>query len=420
MEALGAVQRAAYPAIRRLLAVLAALAAFAALALLSRVALAGAPPARDECGDAGACGLDDPAAAAPAQPDDASAPLTLLFFWGVGCPHCREAEPLVRAVEDENPRLHVEAIEVRQDPEGRRRFVDTMRRLGAASVGVPTFVIGEHYLVGYAEGDTDVRLRAMIAEALGTSAPARERIAVPFLGEVDPITVSLPAFTVAIGLADSVNPCAIWVLVVLLGILLHVDTTRRMALYAGTFVAMSGVVYFGFMVAWSAFFELVGISRLVTKVLGAALLVMGLVNLKDVLWFKKGVSFVIPERAKPGLFRRMRAIARAATTPAALGGIAVLAFVVNLVELGCTLGFPAIYTRVLALRHVATAPRLAYLVLYNVVYVIPLFVIAVVFIGFKRRIAMTELAGRALKGVSGLLLVVFGLVFVFAPRLLGG
>jgi thiol-disulfide isomerase/thioredoxin len=379
--------------------------------VLSLLSVARAGP---ECGTGSTCGLEV----------DAAAPVTLLFFWGVGCPHCEEAKPFVDQLAKENPRLRVEAVEVRNDPEGRRRFVETMTALQATAVGVPTFVIQNSYVVGYVKGETEAKLRAIVAEALRqaphATAPAREEIAVPWLGEVDPSTVSLPMLTLAIGLADSVNPCAMWVLVVLLGILLHVETTPRMALYAGTFVVMSGVVYFAFMLAWSALFELVGISRVVTRILGAALFAMGVVNVKDVFWFKKGVSLVIPDKAKPGLFRRMRAIARASTTPAALAGIAVLAFVVNLVELGCTLGFPAVYTRILALRGLATVPRLAYLVLYNVVYVIPLLLVVIVFIALKRRLTMTERAARVLKGVSGVLLVTFGVVFLLAPNLLAG
>ncbi|CAN5807790.1 membrane protein [soil metagenome] len=382
------------------------------------------------CGASNACGLDEllDAAALPSGPD-ASAPVTLLFFWGVGCPHCEEARPLVEALAREHPGLRVEAIEVRRDPEGRRRFIETMTRLGATAAGVPTFVIGSAYVVGYAKGETDRQLRALVADALrprsadaGASSslapPPRRLVTVPWLGEVDPSSVSLPALTLGMGLADGVNPCAIWVLVVLLGILLHVETTRRMLLYAGTFVVMSGVVYFVFMVAWATLFELVGLSRVVTMVLGGALLGMGTLNLKDLVWFKKGPSLVIPDKVKPGLFRRMRAIAGAATTPAALAGIAVLAFVVNLVELGCTLGLPAIYTRILSLRGLAPAPRFAYLALYNVAYVVPLLIVVAVFIGLKRRLAMTERVARVLKGVSGGLLVIFGMLFLIAPQLL--
>jgi hypothetical protein len=328
---------------------------------------------------------------------------------------------MVDALAKEQPRLRVEAIEVRKDPEGRRRFIDTMKQLGATAVGVPTFVIGSNYVIGYAKGETDAQVRALVADAGAASSsgpPPPKVVAVPWLGEIDPSTVSLPWLTLGIGLADGLNPCAIWVLVVLLGILLHVDSTRRMLLYAGTFVVMSGVVYFVFMTAWATLFGLVGLSRVVTMILGAALLGMGLINLKDVAWFKKGPSLVIPDRVKPGLFRRMRAISAAATTPAALGGIAVLAFVVNLVELGCTLGLPAIYTRILTLRGLAATPRFAYLALYNVAYVVPLLVVVAVFIGLKRRIVMTEGVARALKGISGLLLVAFGVLFVLAPELM--
>lgn len=407
-----------------------------AVMLLGRGAIAFADMPSSTAIDAGCdasgstCGLDEPPApAAPAVPagpgaaPDAAAAIPLLFFWGVGCPHCEEASPFVDALAREQPRLRVETIEVRRDPEGRRRFVETMQRLGAGAVGVPTFVVGDAYVVGFVKGQTEAEVHAMVERALraAPAAPAARLVSIPWLGKVDPRTVSLPGLTLAIGLADGVNPCAIWVLVVLLGILLHVETTKRMLLYAGTFVVMSGVVYFAFMVAWATLFALAGLSRPVTMILGGVLFAMGLVNLKDVVWFKKGVSLVIPDKVKPGLFRRMRAIASAASTPAALGGIAVLAFVVNLVELGCTLGLPAVYTRILSLRGVPTGTRLAYLALYNVAYVLPLLLVVLAFVVLKRRIVMTEGAARVLKGISGLLLVVFGALFLFAPGvLLGG
>jgi hypothetical protein len=181
---------------------------------------------------------------------------------------------------------------------------------------------------------------------------------------------------------------------------------------------MSGVVYFAFMMAWSLFFELAGLSRAITMGLGVLVLLMGLVNLKELVWFKRGVSLTIPERAKPGLFRRMRSIAAAASLPAAFIGVFVLAFVVNLIELGCTLGLPAIYTRVLSLREMSAGARYGYLALYNLVYVIPLAGIVVVYALTLHRVALGERGAKVLKAVSGTLLVLSGLVFVFRPELL--
>jgi hypothetical protein len=301
-----------------------------------------------------------------------------------------------------------------------------MNGLGASAVGVPTFVVGERYVTGFVKGETEAQVRALVdarlreLEGHRDAAVSEPRVRLPLLGEVDPKSVSLPLLTVVVGLADGVNPCAMWVLVVLLGILMHVRETKRMLLYAGTFVVMSGVVYFVFMVAWSTLFELLGFSRVATTVLGVGLLGMGLVNLKDVVWFKKGVSLVIPESQKPGLFRRMRAIAGSGSTPAALAGIVALAFVVNLVELGCTLGLPAVYTRILSLRGLSRGVRLGYIAFYNVAYVVPLVVVVVGFVALRKRVTMTEKVARVLKGVSGTLLVVFGVLFLAAPELLAG
>ncbi len=211
-----------------------------------------------------------------------------------------------------------------------------------------------------------------------------------------------------------------WVLMVLMGILLHVKQRSRMVLYACTFIFMSGVVYFVFMTAWAALFQLIGFSRIATMILVGALLVMGLINLKELVWFKKGVSLMVPDKAKPCLFRRMRAIAGAASLPAALGGVVALAFVVNLIELGCTIGLPAIYTRILSVRDLSAGARYAYLALYNVAYVVPLLAIALAFTALRRRLTMSEGAAKVLKAVSGVLLTVFGWLFLLVPELLLG
>jgi hypothetical protein len=116
----------------------------------------------------------------------------------------------------------------------------------------------------------------------------------------------------------------------------------------------------------------------------------------------------------------MRKIAGTARVPAALGAILALAFVVNLIELGCTIGLPAIYTRVLSLRGLSASARYGYLALYNVAYVVPLFAVALVFILLHRRFTMNERTAKALKGVSGALLTSFGILFLLAPNLLAG
>lgn len=327
----------------------------------------------------------------------------LLFFFGVGCPHCAEAEPFVDALRREGVR--VESIEIRKDAAGRARFEAEVARLGITAPGIPMFVLGDRYVVGYQQAEVRAMLQGRVEKT----------VSLPLVGAVDPGRMSWLGFTLLIGLVDGINPCAIYVLVALLSILLHVRSRKRLLLFGGAFVLMSGVVYFLFMSAWLGLFALTGISRSITIALGVALVAMGLVNLKELVWFKQGPSLMVPDRAKPGLFRRMRAIAAASSLPAALAGVVALAFVVNLVELGCTLGLPAIYTRLLAQRGGA---RAAWLALYNVAYVIPLAAVVGVYALTLHRLALSERGAKVLKGISGVMLVLFGTVFIAAPRLL--
>lgn len=400
----------------------AVLAALLAVAVLAVAPIASAQPG---C-DASACPpFDDETALEPAAPKPRPPAHALLFFWGIGCPHCEEAKPFVERLPREIAGLSVERIEVRRDRAGRDRFLRVVRELHIQAPGIPLFVYGKHYVIGFNPGVTEDQVRRMIrgersAVAGRASSEPLEPVVLPWVGKVDPSQMSMPAFTLLVGLLDGVNPCAMWVLLVLLGILLRVRSRRRLLLFGSVFVVMSGVVYFLFMTAWHGLFQLIGLSRVITIGLGVIVLLMGLLNLKELVWFKKGVSLTIPDQAKPGLYRRMRGVANAASLPAALVGVTVLAFLVNLIELGCTLGLPAVYTRILALRvDLPVSVHYGYLALYNVAYVVPLALIVLVYVTTLHRFAMGERGAKVLKGVSGALLVVFGLLFIVSPGLLG-
>ncbi|MRG92219.1 hypothetical protein [Polyangium spumosum] len=379
------------------------------------------PPAETTCppNEGAACAPPSsapPAPAASAEPQRPAAP-RLLFFWGVGCPHCEDAKPFVAELEAREPGIVVERIEVRRSDEGRRRFVETVERLGVEGAGIPMFVVDDRAFVGFHRGVTEGDVLAALDRAPGGHAPGT--VTLPLVGSLDPRAVPLPVLTLLIGLVDGINPCAMYVLIVLLGILTQTRSRARILLFGATFVLMSGLVYFLFMTAWLNAFLFAGVSRWVTLALGVLLVGMGLVNLKELVWFHKGVSLMIPAKAKPGLFRRMRAVAAAASLPAAFLGILALSFLVNLVELGCTLGLPAVYTRILSLHDgLGAAARYGYLALYNVAYIVPLALIVILYAKTMRRFFMSEQRAKVLKAVSGALLLLFGILFLVAPDML--
>jgi hypothetical protein len=255
-------------------------------------------------------------------------------------------------------------------------------------------------------------------DRLAPAGDGDKALAVPFLGSVDPARVSLPVFTVVVGALDSFNPCAFFVLLFLLSMLIHVRSRRRMFLIGGVFVFFSGLIYFLFMAAWLNVFLVVGQIAAITAAGGIVALLIGGINVKDFFLFKQGISLVIPESAKPKLFERMRGLLKAPTLPAMITGTVVLAISANAYELLCTAGFPMVYTRVLTLHRLTSYQYYQYLVLYNIVYVVPLAVIVgiiTVTLGARK---LTEWQGRQLKLVSGLMMLSLGAILIVNPAVL--
>jgi len=236
---------------------------------------------------------------------------------------------------------------------------------------------------------------------------------------VDVSSLSLPVLTVVLGGLDSFNPCAFFILIFLLNLMLYARSRRRMLLVGGVFIFFSGLLYYIFMFILYSTFVLTSVYvDVVTWVAGAVAVVLGAVSIKDFFFFKKGVSLSIPEEKKPGLFKRMRDLVKTPQIVFVVSGTIVLAAVVNFYELLCTLGLPLVYTRQLASYNLSLFDSYLYIFFYNVVYVIPLVVIVLIFVFTLGRLKLSEWHGRVLKLLSGVMLVSFGLLFFIDYKVL--
>jgi ABC-type nickel/cobalt efflux system permease component RcnA len=240
-------------------------------------------------------------------------------------------------------------------------------------------------------------------------------IHVPVFGQLRVSDLGLPLFTFLVGLVDGFNPCAMWILVFLLSVLVNIKDRRKILLIAGTFVIVSGIAYFAFMAAWLNLFMLIGIARPAQIVLGVMALLIGIVNVKDFFAFKKGISLSIPESSKPGLYRRVREIVAAKYLTGALAGVVVLAVIVNMVELLCTAGLPALYTQILTMQDLPTWKNYGYLGLYISAYMLDDTILLVIVVTTLSHRKLQEREGRWLKLISGLVILALGLVMIFKP-----
>src|SRR5690606_5835560 len=264
--------------------------------------------------------------------------------------------------------------------------------------------------------DTPASTGPKLAWLIDNREPEPTGVDTTLFGAVDVERLGLPLFTLALGLLDGFNPCAMWVLLFLLSLLVHLHDRKRMALIAGTFVLVSGGVYFLFMSAWLNVFRIVGFSDALRWGLGALALAIGAINIKDFARSGAGFTLSIPASAKPGLYARMRAVMQTQALFPALLGVASLAVVVNGVELLCTAGFPAIYTAVLTQQELNPAAHYAYLGLYILGYIAEdaLMVAAAVIALSSRK--LTERTGRWLKLISGAVMAMLGAVMLLRPE----
>jgi thiol-disulfide isomerase/thioredoxin len=359
------------------------------------------------------------------------------FFWGKGCPHCAQEEIFLEQLKKKCPQLEVKSYEVWYNKENAKLFSQMAEAYRTRPEGVPTTFIGEFKpVVGYRDYELtgkviEDRIKFCIkqgcidpVEKIGKPStqkkiPAQEDkiITLPVFGKADTSKMTLPVLTIILAGLDSFNPCAFFLLFTLLGILLYASSRKRMFLIGGTFVFFSGFVYFLFISAWLNIFLLIGEFKIITIIAGITALIIAGINIKDFFFFKKGVSLVIPEKAKPKLFERMRKLLKATSLTSVMMGTIVLAVAANAYELLCTIGFPMVFTRVLTSHSLPTLRYYLYLIFYNVIYIIPLLFIVLMFsitLGAKK---LTEWQGQVLKLISGLMMLGLGAVLLINPAL---
>jgi hypothetical protein len=353
----------------------------------------------------------------------------LYFFWTRTCPHCQAARPFVDALPARHAWLVVHSHDLTADQDAADRYVTIAESLGEDASSVPAFLFCGRMEVGFDRPETTGKaledaLQSCREAATGEhgdplpGAQPAPGLDLPGFGRMTPDQWSLPVFTLVIAGLDAFNPCAFFVLLFLLSLLVHAGSRARMLFIGSVFLFFSGLIYFLFMAAWLNVFRWLGEIALVTTLAGMLAIVIALINIKDYFWFKQGVSLSIPDSAKPGLYQRVRGLLRADSLPALTLGTIALAIAANSYELLCTAGFPMVYTRLLTLSDLPPWQHYAYLALYNVVYVIPLMVITLIFTYTLGSRKLSEVEGRLLKLLSGIMMLSLGVLLVVAPAAL--
>lgn len=362
--------------------------------------------------------------------------LKIYFFWGKVCPHCAREKVFLEKLVKKYPQVELKSLETSL-PENIRLWQEAGEKLDVKVGGTPFTVIGSRHFTGYLNDEiSGQQIEQVVQNALQNGcvdifketslAPIKpcppdgetipEAISLPILGKVRIKDFSLPLLTVVMGVLDGFNPCAMWALLFLISLLLGMKDRKRMWLLGTAFVISSAFVYFLFMTAWLNFFLFVGFIIWVRIIIGFVALGAGGYSLRDYFVNKEGGCRTVGNKKREQIFESLKKMTQKKELVFALGGIILLAFAVNLIELVCSAGLPAIYTQVLSLSSLPIWQYYLYLLGYIFFFLVDdLFVFFTAMITL-RAVGIESKYARFSRLIGGTLMVIIGGLLLLKPE----
>lgn len=355
-------------------------------------------------------------------PVRAQAKAELILFYSEYCPHCEKENYFLKKLVQKYPELTVKKYQVDSDKNNQILFQETAKKFDIVQLGVPLTIIGDNYFLGYGDDSTTgISIEEAVKKQLSLSQtePTKiipKQIKVPVFGNLEIAALSLPLLTIIIAALDGFNPCAMWTLLFLISLLLGMKDRTRMWILGITFIATSALVYFLFLSAWLNFFLFIGYSLLIRYLVGAAAIGAGSYHLYDYLKNKNGVCKITGNEKRQQVFTKLKEIASKKQLFLALVGIILLAIAVNIVELLCSAGLPAVYTQVLSYTKLSSWQYYAYLVLYILIFMLDdLFVFFTAMITLKA-VGLEGKYSRYSHLIGGILILAIGLLMLLKPE----
>jgi thiol-disulfide isomerase/thioredoxin len=343
------------------------------------------------------------------------------FFYSSTCPHCAKEEKFLEELKQKYPSIEIKSYEVVHTQENQKildEFYEKYKVPEKDQGWVPVTFTPTNYFIGFND-QVAKDIENCLKECLGGGEVVSQKIIIPIYGEVDASKISLPLLTLILGILDGFNPCAMWVLVVLISLLLSLKSRQKIALVGGIFIFAEGFLYFLFMSAWLNAFLVIGYVSITRTLIGIFGIIFGIWRIREFMTWRPGVCKVVDHsKSQDKLLDKMKNLLKPAAMPATILGTIALAFGVNLVEFFCSAGFPVMYTRILALQKVGTIQYYLYLLFYNLLYMLDDFIVFGVAFFTLNRFSFSDKYNRYSTLVAGVLILILGILLIFKPNFL--
>lgn len=345
------------------------------------------------------------------------------LFYGDGCPHCAlEREFLKEIKEKYEEKIVINEYEIYYNEENADVFNQKINELKIETAGVPILIIKDDYVLGYGSDETTgMEIEKKIINYLNEENVIENEESPIYLNifskKINLKSVSLPIATILIAFVDGFNPCAMWILVFLITMLINMQDRKKLYILGTTFIFVSGLMYLLFLSAWFNFFKFIGYVYWIKVIIGIVAIISGIMHIKSGL-FSKGECKATSQNQRQKIIQKIKEVLNQKKLFFSLIGIVSLAISVNLVEIVCSAGLPAVYTNLLSTIKLNTWEYYFYLILYVLIF---MFDDLLIFLIAIKTFEITGISKKYTKFsgiVGGIIIFAIGVILILKPELL--
>ncbi|MBI2438994.1 MAG: glutaredoxin [Candidatus Moranbacteria bacterium] len=377
-------------------------------------------------------------------------PVSIDVFERQDCAHCQAEKAYLLDLQGKRDDFAVRFIDI--DTEEGKQLFDRFTASQELSRATPITVIHGTVLQGFdSKETTGTRIEALVEIASGADAitiddllsgkkstieksqgaicdsetgictmPKADSflITLPFFGTViDVAEYSLPVLSGVLGLIDGFNPCAMWVLVTFLIVLVQMESRERMFMVAGLFIVAEAIMYYLILNVWFTAWDFVGLDRIVTPIVGMVAVGGGLFFLYE--WYTSdGTCKVVDLEGRAKISGRIKKLASEPFTWMTAFGVIALAFSVNVIEFACSIGIPQAFTKIIEINNLGFWQTQFYMFDYIFFYMVDDFLVfGLAFWGFEK-LHLTEKYSKWSNLIGGILMILLGYLLIFEPAFL--
>lgn len=342
--------------------------------------------------------------------------VNIYLFYSKICPHCQKEEKYFETLKEKyQDKINIYTYEVTENKTNNEIMKSLKKELKENSQGVPFTIIGSKTFLGYDESLNE-RIENTIESYLDENTKTDNTYTIPILGKIEAKNASIILIAIILGFIDGFNPCAMWILLLLINMCISIKDKKKMLIVCLTFIITSGIIYFLSMLGIGFILDLTTIAY-IRNIIAILAIVLGIYNLYTYLKTRKQTGcHVVKKEKRKTIITKINNILNNKNTLLMFGGTIILATSVSLVEMACSLGFPTIFLELLSINNIHSFLKVTYLLIYILFYLIDDIIVLFLSIKAFETKGISTKYNKYVHLIGGLIMILMGVLLIFKPE----